>query len=526
MVNRTAVRESGMNEPMSAMKSAAAPLPPQDPSPATARGTGGGQAGMGRLHDERLTLAGFVVAMLVMALLSTLSLNQAQMFTDSTARSMHSQAVLQGLEELRATFSNAESHHRSYLITGSAAALQDYRQARAGIDTDLELVTGLISGNARQSAAALDLSGQIAARMTIFEQINSAYQLNGFAAAKALVTKDADRRLTERIHLRINEMGVIEQLGLRTHDQEQRLAKQRLQKSAAALAVVLLTVLTLIYIKVRSSAKAARLAREQLDQINATLGIRVAERTRELEHRTAELEEKSAQLESFSYSVSHDLRAPLRAISGFSQILARRHRGELSEDGRHFLDNVVEASAHMGRLIDDLLSYSRLGRKAVALRPVALGQVLHNISNTLQSRIAETRASLHIPDDLPAVTGDHTLLTQIFTNLIDNALTYRKPGVPARVSLQWRDAGDGQVVISVADNGIGIAPEHFEKIFNVFHRLHSQDEYPGTGIGLAVVQKSVGMLDGRAWLESTPGTGSTFHVQLPAAPHKSDKLLF
>lgn len=473
---------------------------------------------MHRLNDERLTLAGFVVAVVVMVVLSALSLNQARMFSDSASHSIHSQAVMQSLEELRATFSSAEASHRGYLITGSLVALKNYQQARAGIDADLELVNGQIAGDTRQSISAVALAKQIAARMTALEQINSAYRLNGFAAAQALIAVDTDRQLTERIHLRISEMGVVEQLVLRTHDQQQQVAKLRLQKSTAALAVALLTALSLIYIKVRSSAKAARLAGEQLAQLNATLGIRVAERTRELEHRTVQLEEKSAQLESFSYSVSHDLRAPLRAISGFSQILARRHRNELSQEGRHFLDNIVQAGAHMGQLIDDLLAYSRLGRQALTLKPVPLAPVLDNIRNTLQPRITENGAALGIPADLPAVTGDWTLLTQIFTNLIENALSYQKPGVAARVSLQWQRSNDGQVVISVSDNGIGIAAEHFEKIFSVFQRLHGQDEYPGTGIGLAVVQKAVAMLGGKVWLESTVGTGCTFYVQLPAAP--------
>lgn len=239
-----------------------------------------------------------------------------------------------------------------------------------------------------------------------------------------------------------------------------------------------------------------------LDQLNDELEARVQERTRELE--------------SFSYSVSHDLRAPLRAISGFAQILARRHRESLSADGRHFLDNIVEASAHMGRLIDDLLSYSRLGRKAVVLKPTKLADVLAAVARNVTPRVSEYGATLHIVDDLPAVQGDWTLLSQIFTNLVDNALTYRKPGVPVTVSVTWKGVND-DVVVSVSDNGIGIEAEYFEKIFNVFQRLHSQDEYPGTGIGLAVVKKAADLQNGRVWVDSAVGAGTVFHVQLAKA---------
>jgi light-regulated signal transduction histidine kinase (bacteriophytochrome) len=268
-----------------------------------------------------------------------------------------------------------------------------------------------------------------------------------------------------------------------------------------------------------------------LSRLNVSLETRVIERTEQLEQRTLELEQRSRQLEersaqlektnqqleSFSYSVSHDLRAPLRAISGFSQILARRHLDGMDEEARHFLDNIVQASAHMGQLIDDLLSYSRLGRKAVTLKPVALTQVMDGIRLTLQPRVAETGSTLSIPQDLPRVTGDGTLLRQIFTNLIDNALTYRKPGVPAQISVRWQQNDDGQIVVSVTDNGIGIAAEHFASIFNVFQRLHSQDDYPGTGIGLAVVQRAVEMQGGKVRVDSTPGVGTTFYVQLPPA---------
>ena len=241
-----------------------------------------------------------------------------------------------------------------------------------------------------------------------------------------------------------------------------------------------------------------------------------------VQERTAELESANRNLESFSYSVSHDLRAPLRAVTGFAEIIARRHRANLNEEGRHYVDNIVLASQRMGRLIDDLLEYSRMGRRAVRRQPLPLRDVLDVVLNLLAGQIRETRAELILPAGLPVIRGDAMLLSQILTNLFSNALIYRQSGVPPRIVLACREE-EGHVVLSVADNGIGIPAEHYEKIFNVFQRLHSDDEYPGTGIGLSTVKKAVDLLGGRVWVESAVGQGSAFWVELPrGGPVSSD----
>lgn len=480
-----------------------------------------------RRKSERLTLAGLVFSLIVMAALSAISLHQARMFADSTGRLAHGQEMLRSLERLRATVSGAESSHRGYLITGSTTYLDVYKRALSAADLEMQGIARLVAGNAQQSALLGGLSAQIRGRIETFEHALTTYRTSGFAAARTLIVDNTGRQQTERIDQIIDAIGKAEQQSLRTHEQQQSIAKMRLQYSIVTLAIVLLLVLSLIYIQVRRSAATARQAGHLLNKLNVTLETRVTERTAELETRTRELEqqafqlkekthqleEKTAQLESFSYSVSHDLRAPLRAISGFAQILARRHRAELSEQGQHFLDNIVRASSHMGRLIDDLLNYSRLGRSELVFRPVPLHQVFSDIAGFLQPRIAESGAVISFTDSMPVVTGDRTLLAQIFTNLLENALTYRRPGSAAKISVTCKDA-DGKVIISVADDGMGIAAEHYDRIFNVFQRLHNQDEFPGTGIGLAVVKKAVDMLGGRVWVESTPGVGSTFHVQL------------
>ena len=256
-------------------------------------------------------------------------------------------------------------------------------------------------------------------------------------------------------------------------------------------------------------------ARKQAEVEAQTLRQELEER---VTSRTAELTDANKRLESFSYSVSHDLRTPLRAISGFSQIVARRHRDGLNEEGRRYVDNIVRASELMGRLIEDLLNYARLGRKRVNLAPVALTGIVAEVMQQLQPRIEELGADVLVPAQLPVVRGDATLLTQIVLNLLDNALTYCKPGTPPRVELSCRsEAGTGNVVLSVKDHGIGIPAAQFEKIFGMFHRLHNQEEYPGTGVGLATVKQAASMLGGEVWVESELGVGSVFQVRLAGA---------
>ena len=246
---------------------------------------------------------------------------------------------------------------------------------------------------------------------------------------------------------------------------------------------------------------------DHIQRNTTTLEKHVAERT-------AELLATNKELESFSYSVSHDLRAPLRAISGFAEIIARRHRADLNEEGQHYVDNIVQASKRMGELIDDLLMYSRLGRGGVRRRPVALSEICEALTSDFTARIADINGTLIYPDDLPTVLGDKTLLTQIMTNLLENAITYHKPGIGPRVDVSYLHEGNS-IILRVNDNGIGIPPEYQDKIFSIFQRLHSQDEYPGTGIGLATVKKAVDLLGGEVWVESKVDEGSTFFLKLP-----------
>jgi signal transduction histidine kinase len=246
--------------------------------------------------------------------------------------------------------------------------------------------------------------------------------------------------------------------------------------------------------------------------LNAELEQRVKERTEQLN-------EANKEMGAFTYTASHDLRSPLRAIVGFASAIREDSAHLLEEESRMYLDRIIEASDRMMQLIDDLLKYSRAGKQMVHLRPVNLSDLLATTLQEFEPRLASIGADVSIAADLPGVLGDPTLLNQIFANLIENALTYRKNEERLRLHLSWRSEGN-DIVVAVSDNGIGIAPQHHERIFEVFQRLHGNDVYPGTGIGLATVKRAAEKLGGTVWVQSESGRGSTFFVCLKSAQHE------
>lgn len=245
---------------------------------------------------------------------------------------------------------------------------------------------------------------------------------------------------------------------------------------------------------------------EEIRELNRDLELRVRQRT-------AQLEEAHKELEDFVYSISHDLRAPLRSISGFAEIINRRHKESLNEEGRHYFDNIVKASRQMDILIDDLLRFSRLGRNAIKSENISLDEVIATAINTLADQINNTNARVNLPVKMPVIQGDMSLATHLFINVLENAVKYHKPGQSPIIDIGV-EIENQYVLVSVADNGIGIEKEYHDKIFNIFQRLHSQADYPGTGIGLAAVKKALQIMGGKIRVDSEPGKGSIFKIKL------------
>jgi signal transduction histidine kinase len=229
------------------------------------------------------------------------------------------------------------------------------------------------------------------------------------------------------------------------------------------------------------------------------------------------LQEANKELESFSYSVSHDLRAPLRHVQGYVTMLQGATAGQLSEKSQRYLQVINEASVEMGQLIDDLLDFSRMGRTELRATRVALDEIVRESMDRLEMAMKGRNIKWTIAP-LPVVTGDPSMLRQVMANLLSNAVKYSRQRDPAEIEIGSAGMEDGRAIIFVRDNGAGFDMNYADKLFGVFQRLHGADEFEGTGIGLATVRRIISRHAGRVWAEGETDRGATFYFTLRSAP--------
>jgi PAS domain S-box-containing protein len=251
-------------------------------------------------------------------------------------------------------------------------------------------------------------------------------------------------------------------------------------------------------------------AQQDLHTLNEELEKRVR-------RRTEQLEAVNSELEAFSYSVSHDLRAPVRALVGFSKILLEEHAARLNEEMNHSLQRIHENAEQMGRLVDDLLAFSRLGRRAVSKQHLHPGDMVQRIIDNLSTANADRQLRFHV-GELPECQADAALLQQVFTNVLDNAVKYTRKRDAAEIEVGG-EKRDGECVYFVRDNGAGFDMRYADKLFGVFQRLHRAEEFEGTGVGLAIVQRIIQRHGGRVWAEAAVDQGAKFTFTLPETAH-------
>jgi len=259
------------------------------------------------------------------------------------------------------------------------------------------------------------------------------------------------------------------------------------------------------YLLIGTDNTARRKAEDAVQQLQGELEQRVVQRT-------AELEAANRELEAFSYSVSHDLRTPLRAMDGFSQAVLEDYGSQLPEEGRRYLETIRHGAQRMGTLIDDLLTFSQLSRQELKKRSVDTGELVRAALDELGFPGPERQVGMHI-GDLPASFGDSALLKQVWLNLLSNALKYTRKVAKAEIEIGCSRTAGAEAYF-VRDNGTGFDMRYADKLFGVFQRLHRAEDYEGTGVGLAIVQRIVHRHGGRVWADAAVGRGATFYFTL------------
>ena len=445
---------------------------------------------------HHLMLLGFGLVFLVVGAISLLVYRNTSILITNTKLDTRSQRLVKGLDDLLALLEEAERSSRRYLVTGDDSYLEAHQ---AAVDLApayvLTFQESLQESPVQQERVRL-LETRIkrvldAERAGIVQR-----QKHGYQGVRPLVSgRDANREL-EGVRLILSEIS----------RDESETIERRAHDSAAGtrLNIWLLGGGTLLQCVLLSSVY--YLIRHDLAERE-----RVA---RELARRGELLEAANKELEAFSYSVSHDLRAPLRHIDGYVALLDKAAGRELNEKARRYLTTISQAARQMGQLIDDLLSFSRMGRAEMMTTDVDMNQLVKDVIQHLQPDL-QGRAIAWQIEDLPVVQGDPSMLRQIFINLIANAVKFTGTRPLARIEIGAESSSPQETVFFVRDNGVGFDMAYRDKLFGVFQRLHRADEFEGTGIGLANVRRIVHRHGGRSWAEGQPDKGATFYISLP-----------
>jgi signal transduction histidine kinase len=445
---------------------------------------------------ERRVLAGFGLVFTGILIISAISYRNMTVLIRNGQLDTRSHELVRLLASTAEAMDDAETGHRRFLVTGDGSYLKPYETLRERGPEYLRYLRELAGSDSTQRARLDQLEQLMQKQLEAEQAAIDIRNKTGFEAVRAIALAGAAKQELETAH----------HIQLQMDQDETRALQRRVVESAATTrssivlliigALLLFVLLAAVYYLIRHDITERRRVAAELNQ------------------RGEQLQAANKELEAFSYSVSHDLRAPLRHIDGYASLLAKSAAGTLDEKGKRYLQTISESATRMGQLIDDLLVFSRMGRQEMMNGSVNLDQLVKSVLHDLQHDLQDRQISWTIAS-LPEVQGDAAMLRQVFVNLMANAVKFTSTKAAPSIEVGSRQTDPGEVVLFVRDNGVGFDMQYANKLFGVFQRLHRADEFEGTGIGLANVRRIIHRHGGRTWAEGSLGQGATFYFTLP-----------
>lgn len=447
---------------------------------------------------RRLMLVGFSLVFVMVMAIGIVAYKTTATLIANTKLDAKSHRMIKGVDELLGMLEDAERAYRRFLVTGDQSYLDSQQASTELVPAYLMTFSDFSSAHPKQRDRVQQLEKQIQ-RLFDLERVGIAQRIkHGYQGVRPLIFgKDANRELEAA---RVLMAAIAEE--------ENKILYARLEQSAehTRWSVWLLGIATLLQFAL-------------LGSVYLLIRHDIAERERvaqELTRRGELLEAANKELEAFSYSVSHDLRAPLRHIDGYVALLERAAGKDLNERASRYLSTISQSAKQMGQLIDDLLSFSRMGRAEMMSTTVDMNALMKDVLQRVQQDAQGRQIDWNV-QNLPTVQGDPSMLRQVFVNLLTNAIKFTGTRSDTKIEIGAEPSSQGEAVLYVKDNGVGFDMKYVDKLFGVFQRLHRTDEFDGTGIGLANVRRIVHRHGGRTWAEGQPDHGATFYVALKRA---------
>lgn len=454
------------------------------------------------MTTERKVSAGLVVGLGLMIALGGAAALSGRHLIQSARLLDHTYEVLRAVEDLHISLLLLETRARGYALSGSENVLEGYESSRDRIQERIREIHALVADNPEQMDRARRVEPILEAKIAFTDALIEARGTEGTDGAARLAAGG------EGVQLMADAVAIIQEF---EHHERDLLAIRNSAANRGGIRTLSVVVFGWLFAFACATVAGMSIHRDLASRRQAETELQDSHDALALSN--AQLVASNQQLEAFSYSVSHDLRVPLRAIDGYARMLAEDYSQVLDSEGHRLLGTVRSSAQDMGRLIDALLQFSRIGRQSLRMDSVDMAQLTREVWNELAVSTNGHQTHLDVAD-LPLAHGDRSTLRQVMVNLLSNAIKFSAKTDVARISVTSTPNG-GDAVYSVRDNGCGFDMRYANKLFKVFQRLHGKDEFDGTGVGLALVQNVIQRHGGRIWAEAELGKGAAFHFTLP-----------